>query len=377
MTNEERSQIQDNIVDSLPDPAHGILLLAPRVGKTRIAVNNIKKEKPKSILYVTPTTKLRDEDIPNEFILWKAKRYLSKTKIICYSSLSNEEGHYDKIYLDEYQDLTPGNAQKLLDGRLTYGSILCLSGTAPEHKEKHEIYDALKLKPLANLDIDEAVGRGIIADYKLHIVEVTMEDKKKLYQSGSKANPFMQTEKARYEYISRMADRLMFAGSPSAKWKILERMRLIYDSKSKEVAIKWLMENLEGRKMIFTGGIDQAERVSKYTFHSKTTLDDMHKFIEGSIDEIACVNAGGIGYTYRNVNHFIIGKADSDKKGLTTQKICRSLLEQGDDYTAQIWMVKLLDTKDVVWVDKVLKKFDSSKIIIHRFDNLKNGSEQL
>lgn len=79
----------------------GTYLIAPRVGKTRILIEIIKKFKYKKILWVTPNTKLRDEDIPNEFIKWKAKTYLSKTNIVCYSSLKKQSGEYDLIVLDK------------------------------------------------------------------------------------------------------------------------------------------------------------------------------------------------------------------------------------------------------------------------------------
>ena len=43
-------------------------------------IDIIKREKPKKILWITPNENLRDVEIPNEFITWKAKTYLNKTK---------------------------------------------------------------------------------------------------------------------------------------------------------------------------------------------------------------------------------------------------------------------------------------------------------
>ena len=96
-----RDLIQQEILDNLPEITHGLLLLSPRMGKTKLGIDIIKREKPKSVLWVTPNTKLRDEDIPAEFKQWKALRYLSKTDIICYASLSNHTGNYDKVILDD------------------------------------------------------------------------------------------------------------------------------------------------------------------------------------------------------------------------------------------------------------------------------------
>ena len=96
-----RNFVQQNILDNIPNPAHGLLQLAPRVGKTKLGIDIIKREKPKKVLWVTPNTKLRDEDIPAEFKQWKATTYLKKTDIICYASLANHKGNYDKIILDD------------------------------------------------------------------------------------------------------------------------------------------------------------------------------------------------------------------------------------------------------------------------------------
>ena len=66
-----KTEIQKEIVEGLQEPSHGLLRLAPRVGKTKIGIDIIKKEKPKRILWVTPNAKLRDVDIPTEFKIWK------------------------------------------------------------------------------------------------------------------------------------------------------------------------------------------------------------------------------------------------------------------------------------------------------------------
>ena len=64
MTDKEKSELQKEIVDGLPLCPHGRLILAPRVGKSKIAIDIIKKEKPKSILWVTPSAELAEIDEP-------------------------------------------------------------------------------------------------------------------------------------------------------------------------------------------------------------------------------------------------------------------------------------------------------------------------
>ena len=102
MTNKEKSEIQKKIVDSLDLKPHGRLLLAPRVGKSKLIIDIIKKNNPKSILWVTPSAQLADKDIPEEFITWKAKKFVSRLTTVTWMSLNKIKGHYEMIVLDKF-----------------------------------------------------------------------------------------------------------------------------------------------------------------------------------------------------------------------------------------------------------------------------------
>lgn len=140
-----REDILKDILSNAKYDDIGTYLMSPRIGKTRILIELIKKFKYKRILWVTPNTKLRDEDIPNEFIKWKAKSYLNKTTIICYSSLVKQLGDYDLIVLDEVQTLSSNQSEVFISKKLTYKSLIGLTGTLPKHKIKLDILSYLGL----------------------------------------------------------------------------------------------------------------------------------------------------------------------------------------------------------------------------------------
>jgi len=362
--------IQKEIVESLgKNIAHGLLKLAPRVGKTKIGIDIIKKEKAVSILWVTPNTQLRDVDIPNEFRRWNAKTYLKKTTIICYNSLINHKGNYDKIILDEYQDLTDKNAKPLLDGTIKYRSILGLSGTHPEHEEKHFLYRLLKLDTLYEISINKAVELGLIADYTINVVQCKLNDVDKNIEAGNKFKRFFTTEQANYNYLTKRIAQAMLLEPEKEMMLNLARMRFIHNSPTKLEVAKYLFDKLTGRKIIFASNIKQSKEFTKHLYNSKTKKTHLEKFLAGKINDLACVNAGGIGFTYKNVDNFIVMQANSDKKGNITQKICRSLVLQ-ENYKATIWMICLLDTQDEIWVQKALKNFKASSINYVNFNNI-------
>lgn len=370
MTAKEREQLLKEIIDISPLQPHGRYLLAPRFGKTRLALELIKVNKPKSILWVTPLAALAEKDIPGEFITWKAKKYLKSLSTITWTSLNTMKGHYDMIILDEEQFATENNLSSLLDGTLTADYIVSMTGTETKHEVKQDLYRRLKLSVIYEMDINEAVDAGILSNYDIKVVEVSMSSEKNI-KAGTAEKPFFTSEDKQYEYLDKMLKQAIFQKRKDLAFRMLKRMRAIYDSSAKEMAAKWLKENLTGRKLIFCSGSNQAERLCEYTYHNKTDGENFRKFVAGEIDEIAMVNKGGTGATYKALDHLILVQADSDKNGLTSQKICRTLLQQ-ENYKATIWIICLVGTQDEKWIESALERFDKDKIEYIRFKNLEN-----
>jgi len=369
MTNKEKSKIQKEIVDSLDLKPHGRLLLAPRVGKSKLVIDIIKKNNPKSILWVTPLAKLAEEDIPEEFNTWKAKKFLNKLKTVTWTSLNKIKGHYELIILDEEQFATENNLSNIINGKLTADYIISMTGTQTKHETKKDLYKSLKLPILYELSINEAVDIGLLANYTIKVIEIDMS-REKTVKAGTKDKPFMTSEEEQYKWLSSSAQKAIFQKRKDAQFRILARMRSVYDSDSKTKAAKYLIDNLQGRKLIFSSGIKQAEYLCSNVFHSKTDDKYLNKFISGEIDEIAMVNAGGVGTTYKEIDHLFMVQADSDKNGLTSQKVARTLLDQ-PNYKATIWVLCLIGTQDEKWVESALQNFDKSKVEYIRFKNIK------
>lgn len=280
---------------------------------------------------------------------------------MCWASLSGVTGHYDIVLMDEYQDITDNNVVNFLNGKITCGNILGLSGTHPKHQEKQNLLDRLKLKVLVNISIDEAVDKGLVAPYKITVVECRLDSKTKNVNGGSKAKPFKTTESNQYTYMTRIINAKLFSGQIVPQFYYLNRMRFIYNLQSKNTFAKKFVSKLRGRTLIFTGSIEKAESISRYTYHSKTDDKDYNRFQAGEIDELACVNSGGVGNTYRNVDNFVIVQVNSNKKGDATQKIARSLVLQ-EGYEASIYILSVVNTVDEKWKDRVLADFNKDRI---------------
>jgi len=369
MTNKEKSELQKEVVNSIKPGESGRLLLAPRIGKSKIIIDLIKRDKIKDkILWVTPTSKLANEDIPKEFEKWKAKRYLKQLETTTWKGLINCSGDYGIIVLDEEQFMTENNAAPLLNGTLTGKTIISMTGTESKTKTKRELYKKLGLDVLYKISINQAVDIGLLSNYEIKVVMVQMDRNKNIevkYKDKvtKKEKSFVTSEEKQYEYLTRRLEK------NKTKFGLLQRMRIIGNSQSKVGAAKYIINSLEGRRLIFAVDRNQAEDLCDHVYHGNSNDEDLKKFISGDITKIAMVNKGGTGYTYSAIDNLIMIQVDSDNNGLTSQKIARTLLKQGT-YKAVIWILCLEETQDLVWLNSTLENFDKKKVTYINFKDL-------
>jgi hypothetical protein len=369
MTDKEKSKLQKDILNSLEMGHSGRFLLAPRIGKSKLIIDLIKRDKIKGkILWVTPTTKLATEDIPSEFIKWKAKKYLSQLEAVTWKGLVNIEGEYGLIILDEEQFMTANNSKTLFNGKLIGDVIISMTGTESKSKVKKDLYNKLDLEVKYEININKAVDIGLLSNYRIKVIMVDLDDKKNIEvkykdKKTKKEKSFMTSEESQYNYLS---DKLSKA---TTKYGIMHRRQVIGNSPSKLGAARYIFNSLEGKNIVFAVSMKQAEDLCDFVYHGKTDDADLKKFIAGETNKIAMVNKGGTGYTYTIIDNLLLTQIDSDVNGLTSQKIARTLLKQGD-YEATIWITCLRGTQDQIWLASTLMNFDPSKIEYINFKDL-------
>jgi len=358
MNKREKTEFQNEIVNLIPEKKSGRLHLAPRVGKTRIIIQVIKRDNPQSILWVTPSSELATKDIPAEFEKWGAKKLKNRLDTVTWKSLDKVSKAYDLVILDEEQKIT-GSHIATLKRLQKYGNILSMTGIPSSSVVKNLIYEELKLEVIYSLTIDEAVEKGVLADYQVNVILVPLEENEDIYVSTKNAS-FFTSEKKQYQYLTKCVN--MFKGTPRGFHTILNRVRAIQNFNSKFKVARRLISKLSGRILVFTSNIDQAERLSPNTYHSKTTNKKLLDFQDEKIEELYMVNSGGIGYTFKNLNHLVVTQVNSDTNGDSSQKITRSLLHQGKGYKATVWILVLEGTQDEAWLESLLTKFNKDKV---------------
>jgi superfamily II DNA or RNA helicase len=366
----------------------GVFEWATGVGKSKPAIEIVDElrhdwlsqfQKDIQILLVTPTEEMRDENWPLEFEKWGVS--MDGIKSIAYASLGKQDlSKYDLIIYDEYHRITLGNLRKLQDA-LDTGKLMLLglSATLPTKgwtdDDKERIKLMKELCPTVDkVTLDEAVDYGLVCDFEMHVLKFYMESVKEEYDGGTKAKPFKQTEKARYNWLTKKVQFAMIqvAKSPAKKGfefkAIGERCQFIYGMNSKMKLARECLKrlNVNGqRTLVFAGSIDHAnELCGENVYHSESNREALDKFQNKEIPLLGSVKAMDEGLNITEPDNALIMQVTSVERSLY-QRTGRLLRKRYDklDHKAVIVVLVAANSVDEQWFNKASQNLESSRII--------------
>lgn len=367
--NKVREIVQEEAVKAIENgPDKALVVMATGAGKTKVAIDYAKKVNGKQVLLV-PTEKLRDQNWSDEYKKWGAEEISDKTSKYCYASASKiKQEYFNLAILDEGHNITENNSLFFKQNKID--KTVLLTATIPDENkdfEKYNILLRLGFKLVYHLTLDQAVKLGFVAPYEINVIEIPLESKEKTVKGGSKAKPFMTTEKEKYRWLSQTVE-----NSRYAKFPILNRMRFIYNLPSKLNAAKEILDSVipKGeRGLIFSSSIKQAEELCSNTFHSKSNHDDYDKFKRGEIDRLSCVKALNEGHNFEALDFGLVVQLTSKEKDLI-QRIGR-LIRVRPGHRARIFILVAMGTQDETWLKKAIGNLDESSISYYSYSNLK------
>jgi superfamily II DNA or RNA helicase len=394
-TDEMASGIKDKIQqDALSywkvEGGWGMIVAATGVGKSKIAINAIQKEvamkKDARILICVPTEKLRDENWKQEFKKWKlTKIYTKNVERTCHVSMAKiKDQHYDLVVFDEAHNITEANAEFFKQNEVE--RCIALTATPPVEKLKKELLRDRELPVVYELPLDMAVKLRLVSPYKVYVVEMDLDDTVRYVKAGSKAKPFMTTEKKQYDYLTQTINRIMFnpvktvQNETALKFRILERMRFIYNLASKKKAAEFILENLlpaEEKTLIFCGSIEQAKALCRHSFHSDSESDHSFQlFKRGMINRLSCVKSINEGHDINvKLDNALVVQLTSKERNLV-QRIGR-LIRYRKGHEARIVILTVANTVDEKWAKSALENLDPEKVRFIRLSNLVSGNQNL
>ena len=343
-----------------------LVVAATGAGKSKIGidyaklVHETKKGKAK-ICLVVPTEKLRDENWYEEFEKWESSDLWESVDRFCYASLSKIEGkEYDLVILDEVHNITPLSATFFEVNKVD--RAIGLTATMPRSEEKKDLIKQIGLKKAFELGLEEAIELGLVSPFNIKVVELELDRKEKNIVSGSKKNPFMQTEYSKYMYLSNVVDSSKF--TPRGKFAILNRMRFIYNLPTKTNAAKQILEsNLfkeNERVLAFCGSIKQADELLEDSYHSKSGKESLKKFEEKKINRLSCVKSLNEGANIADIDSALIVQLTSKELDMI-QRIGRTIRYK-PGHTATIYILVVKETQDYSWCEKALANISPDRV---------------
>lgn len=335
----------------------GILNLAPRFGKIRVAINIMEKIKPSSVLIAYPDLKIK-KSWEDDFKKWN---YIpSKIAFTTFLSLNKHENNkFDLVIIDEIHLLSEAQIETCKVIFLGNNHILGLTGTLSSWSQK-VLRDELNLPVVARYSIEMAIREKILPDYEINIVKVPL-DNITLQQFGKKK----LTEKKRFDQLMWVANREKQENGEVPFFINLKIIDLLRKSISRNDMTKKLIARFNNeRLLIFCGLTDIADNLGIPSYHSKSEDEELwQRFLKGEEKHMAVVKIGNSGVTYMPLNKVIINHYDSNCENMT-QRVnrCMSMEYDNPEKKAVIYIIAIDEKKELDWLNKALSMFDKHKI---------------
>ena len=337
------------------------------VGKTRIAIQHLMINFNPLIeaLVVIPKHSVAQSwiDELGKMNLEKLSKHITFTTYL--SLKKHNPNNYDIVYLDECHSLK--YSHELFLGPYV-GKILGLTGTPPKHKNSEKGELVQKYCPIKyEFSVDDATDSNILNDYQIIIHELELSKLPTLKKKTKAGGHWYTTEKKDYGYVNgRIADAQT---QKQIQFARIMRMRALMDYTSKESYVKSILKNIDNQCIVFANTQDQADRICKYSYHSKNpkSEENLELFSDGRINELSCVLQLSEGVTIPNLKQGIIMHAYGNEKK-TAQRIGR-LLRLNPTETATCHILCYMGTQDEKWVQAAVSSFDPNKI--KRYNPLK------
>lgn len=355
--NELKDKLQDKWSDTIiANDCVGLCHIAPRSGKTRMALKVASKIKAKTTLVVYPDNKIKNtwiEDIQNV-------DYQKDIVFTTYLSLHKHIDEYDFIVFDEIHQTSEAQREEIRRLLKLNKRWIGMSGSLSKDTLK-ELNYWFKAKIIVNYPIEQAIEDGIISNYEIHVITTKLDNKVLFKNKKGK----LLTEKKQCENYTFVIEQLKREGK-NIFFLALARMRLIQNSIAKINKTKELLKQFEDdRVLIFSGLTKTANAFGTTVHHSKNENEDAFiNFAEGKskFNHLAVVKIGNSGVTFKNLDKVILNYFDSNEES-TAQKICRCLLlEDNPDKISHIYIICTNEEFELNWLKKALRMFKQSKI---------------
>lgn len=334
----------------------GLVHIAPRVGKSRLALKIASKIKAKKILIVYPDNKIKNSWLKDI----EEINFICNITYTTYLSLYKHINEYDFVIFDELHASSEAQREVIKNIIKINNRWIGMSGSFSKDTII-ALNQYFKAKVIIDYSIEQAINDNIISNYEIHVVTCKLDDK---ILTANKAGK-MISEKKRCDNYTWVIENLKKQGKPTFILA-LARMRLIQGSIAKINKTRELLEKFKNeRVLIFSGLTKTANQFGATVHHSKNENEEEFKKFSNAISKfnhLSVVKIGNSGVTFKNLDKVILNYFDSNEES-TAQKICRCLLlEEDSNKISHIYIICSDESFEQQWLKKSLKMFKQNKI---------------
>lgn len=283
---------------------------------------------------------------------------------------------FELVIADEiHESLTP--IYSLFYTNNFYDSILGLSATIDRNIKyengytKGEYLDAIA--PVCyTYNLQQARDDKNMRDLKIYYIRHYLDDINKTVKSGTKTNPFYTTEYKYYKYWDKKVIQGYYIGKEQndyvLKHAIKRRTDALYNLKSKEEAVKKLINGLSEKTLIYANSLDFLLNITKNVVSSRNKhLENqllISKFENGKIPLLGSYKKLEQGINLSKLHNVILASYYGKTKNFV-QRVGR-LRKEGDKHgnvfifvtqgtQEEVWFKKMfeLDTDDIIYCNNV------------------------
>ena len=327
-----------------------------RVGKVKITLQVLEKLGflNKKILIAYPDNKILNGWVGDQ------DKFNIRLKNVTYTNFSSLkkfiDENFDFIVIDEPQELSENEFDCVKQINTEY--LLYLTGTATDYVMDQ--CEQLYIKTILTYSKEQAIKDNIVADYKLTIHLVDLDNTEKIY-INKKGNKL--TEKQKFDTYSYVIDKNKLEGKDNMHL-ILARNRISQNSIAKNKIVKHLLKHLKDKRvLVFTGLTKQAESLDIPYYHTKCKDDsNIHRFNNREFNHLAMANAGRVGTNYEDLDSIILSNFVGDDAS-NRQLLDRTAKLDYHNKVADLHIICLNEPNEIKKIRNTISKLDSNKII--------------
>jgi len=331
----------------------GYYNLAMRFGKCKTTIDLLGRMfgYDCNILIAYPDNKLK-ETWHDECRLWEYDN--PNITFVNFTSLGKyEDSCFDFFIIDEFHSASDNEnaiCHFIMDNS---NYTLGLSGTISE-----ETKSQWDLEEIASYTTDQGIQDGILADYKITVHMVHLDNTVKTADKKGK----LKTEKQRYDGYTWVIENLKRQGS-NFMHLALSRNRLSLSSLGKMNHVRKLLSVLSDKRvLIFTGQTIAADNLGVPSYHSKSKDESAYLgFQNKQHNHLALAAMGKMGVTYKELDSVILLNFTYNAEE-SSQILNRAIKLDYQGKVADLHIICLNETAEIKKIKESLSMLDQTKI---------------